>query len=216
MDTYLRFLYEFLTQFFSGFKIIFKAAWEGLTHIFDIPAYVKIVGAYKKDFTGGEWVGVALAILSIVAILGLIGVLLFFAIKKLLKFRKKLAEREEVAEEIADLNNKVARLVKEKQDILAMKVSQLGLKAGESPIDESDPNNPNGEKSEEEIEGGNTRFQKLAVVDKEYANYKIQNYGNTFNLEELCQTFRNFAASRMKLYYKINIVRLFIPSSISF
>jgi hypothetical protein len=37
-------------------------------------------------------------------------------------------------DEIADLNNKVATMAQEKEDILAMKVSQLGLKPGDHQL----------------------------------------------------------------------------------
>ena len=43
-------------------------------------------------------------------------------------------EKEELLDEVANLNNQVATLVKEKEDILAMKVSQLGLKPDEAEI----------------------------------------------------------------------------------
>lgn len=209
MDTYFRFLYEFLTQFFGGFKLIFVALWEGIKNIFDIPAYVRIISDYKKDFTGIEWIGVAIAILTIIVILVLIGILLFFAIKRIIKFRKKIVDRESVENEIADLNSKVARLIKEKQEILAMKVSQMGLGEGESPTsDENEMNN--GEKFEEMENVDDSRFPKLTAVDREFANYRVQNYGNTFNLEELCENFRNFAASRLRLYYKIDLIRSFV------
>ena len=57
-----------------------------------------------------------------------------------------------------------------------------------------------------------SRFFKLTQIDEEYANKEPENFGNTFTLEELCDTFRNFAASRMKLYYKIKIIRLFVAA----
>ena len=56
------------------------------------------------------------------------------------------------------------------------------------------------------------RFSKLAAIDEQFANYKIQNYGNSFTLEELCNNFRNFAASELKLYYRPQMIRLFISA----
>ena len=109
-------------------------------------------------------------------------------------------------EEIATLNKEVATMTKEKQDILAMKVSQLGLKPGEDPNEEQ-----NLEKVEEEENLG-IRFAKLNEIDEEFKDYKIQNYGNTFSLEELVNLFRNFAASRLRLYYSVEMIRLFISA----
>ena len=55
-------------------------------------------------------------------------------------------------------------------------------------------------------------LNKNALIDERYANYKIQNYNNTFTLEELVELFRNFAASQLRLYYKTDIIRLFISA----
>ena len=87
-----------------------------------------------------------------------------------------------------------------------MKVSQLGLKPGESPEETSEEN------KEENTAGQDTRFAKLITIDEEYANYKIKNYGNSFTLPELCDHFRNFAASKLHLYYTIDMMRLFISA----
>ena len=39
MDTFTRFLYEFLSQFFSGFLTILKGFENGIKQIFDIKSY---------------------------------------------------------------------------------------------------------------------------------------------------------------------------------
>ena len=87
-----------------------------------------------------------------------------------------------------------------------MKVSHLGLKPDEADTEEV----PEGEEKEEKVNVGDSRFSKLAVIDRDYANYKIKNYNNSFNLEELVELFRNFAASKLKLYYKTELIRIFI------
>ena len=81
MDTFLRFLYEFLFQFFSGIFSIFKGFGSGIKGMFNIKAYVKIINFYKDDFSGPEWLLVGLAILSIVFILAIVGLLIFFIVK---------------------------------------------------------------------------------------------------------------------------------------
>ena len=39
MDTFMKFLYEFLNQFFKGFILFFKGLFNGVVEIFNIPAY---------------------------------------------------------------------------------------------------------------------------------------------------------------------------------
>ena len=113
-------------------------------------------------------------------------------------------------EEIGSLNKQVADLVQEKEKILAMKVSQLGLKPTEEAVITNEEENSENEGSEETENLDNIRFSKLHAIDIEYMNYKVQNYNNTFTLEELVELFRNFAASKLKLYYTSNMIRLFI------
>lgn len=204
MDTFFRFVYEFLLQFFQPIIEVFKAIFNGILKMFNVGDYIKILNFYKDDFSGAEWIFVCLAILLIVLILGGIIFLVYFLVRKYLRFRKTLVEQESLLEEVADLNKEVNNLMKEKQDILAMKVSQLGLKPGEEATEEV------GE--EEKVDVTDSRFAKLTAIDEEYKNYKIKNYNNSFTLEELVELFRNFAASKLRLYYTTEMIRIFISA----
>ena len=204
MDTFMKFLYEFLNQFFKGFILFFKGLFNGVVEIFNIPAYIKVIRYYQSDLKGPEWIFVAIAVLAVVVLLVSIILLIYFVLRKYLKFRKTIVEQESLLEEVATLNNEVANLIQEKQDILAMKVSKLGLKPGDSDTEEVE--------TQDEVAGDGQRFPKLASVDEAFAKYKIQNYNNTFTLEELVENFRNFAASKLRLYYSTEMIRLFISA----
>ena len=206
METFTKFLYDFLGQFFSGIGTMFSGIGKGIQMALNIGSYSEIIGKYKNDFSMPEWILVAISIGLIVFFFVLIGLLIFFIIKKYGKIRKKTIDQDAMLQEIASLNGQVAKLVKEKDEILAMKVSQLGLKPGESPEETPEEN------KEENTAGQDTRFAKLITIDEEYANYKIKNYGNSFTLPELCDHFRNFAASKLHLYYTIDMMRLFISA----
>ena len=208
METLTRFLYEFLSKFFSGIGMAIQGILNGLNSMFNIPGYIQIINEYKEDLSMSEWLLVGLAIACIVLIIALVIALIYLFIKKYIKITKKAVDQEKLMTEIADLNDRVVDLVKEKEEILAMKVSQLGLRPGES----STISRSSGEfdKIEDDIDG--VRFPKLNAVDNEYTNYKVRNYGNDFTLKELCENFRNFAASKLKLYYDINLIRLFISA----
>ena len=200
MDTYVRFLFEFMSVFFSGVGKILGGIFSGLVQMFNIGDYLYIIETYRKDFSTGEWVLVVLAVIIMLVILALIILVIVFFVKKYFKFRKTLVEQESMLEEIASLNKEVATLVQEKEKILAMKVSQLGLKPNEEATVTE-------EATDEEIETlddedlDNIRFSKLHSIDVAFKDYKIQYYDNNFTLEELVEIFRNFAASRLGLYY---------------
>ena len=207
MDTFTRFLYEFLSQFFSGIMIALKGIGTGFIQIFDIKSYQNILDAYKDDLSLPEWTLVIASIFCILVLIVLIFVLIYLLIRKYLKFRKQAVKQEDLMEEIASLNNKVANLVEEKEKILAMKVSQLGLKPGESTEEDVKEN-----VQEDSNVNPDIRFSKLALIDEEFANYKNKDYGNSFSLPELCENFRNFAASKLGLYYKIEMMRIFVAA----
>ena len=132
----MRFLYEFLSQFFKGIELAIVGIFNGIKQIFNIKGYAKVVEFYREDFNGPEWVFVLIAIILIALLLGLIIFLAVFLIRKYIRFRKTIVEQEELLNEVSDLNNEVSSLLKEKEDILAMKVSHLGLKPGESETEE--------------------------------------------------------------------------------
>ena len=218
MSTFIRFLFEFMSVFFSGVGLIFGGIFKGIIQMFNISQYLSVIDFYRKDFGGLEWLLVILAIVIMLVILGLIVLIIGFAFKRYFKFRKTLVEQESMLEEIGTLNRQVATLVQEKEQILAMKVSQLGLKPGESAtvagvggsskVGEADTSEE--DSNDEDISADNIRFSKLHAIDLEYKDYKIQNYNNTFTLQELVELFRNFAASKLRLYYTTEMIRLFI------
>ena len=207
MDTFVRFLYEFINQTVSGILMIFKGLIDGIKQMFNVKQYVEVFRSYYADFSAPEWVMAVLSILFVVIFLGLIVFLVLFIVKKYAKLRKPVTDQEALLDEVATLNKKVVKLSKEKDEILAMKVSQLGLKPSE--LNEENPQG-SGEEGEEVDPSTTQRFAKLSLIDMEYANYKIQNYNNSFDLPEFCFNFRNFAASKLKLYYTEKMMRIFI------
>lgn len=211
MRTFLKYFYEILSQFFSGFISIFKGLVDGVKKIFDIKSYIKIAGEYKGDFNISEWVLFGVSILILLVFVAVIVLLIVYIIRKYIRFRKTVIEQESMLDEISDLNGRVASLLKEKEDILAMKISQLGLKPDESATLDTSAEGTSG--SEEELDKNTAiRFAKLHDVDIRYENYKVPNYGNSFTLPELVEIFRNFAASQLRLYYKTEMIRLFISA----
>lgn len=186
METVFRFLYEFLSQFFSLFIETFTGIWKGIKELFNIKGYISIVNFYKDDFSVGEWIIAALAIILVLGIVIMLIILIVSFIKKIIKTKKIAIDKDSLLSEVASLSDKVTDL----------------------NIDDDSSS----EKKEDIPDGEGMRFPKLAAVDEAYANYKIKNYGNNFTLEELVELFRNFAASKLKLYYKTEMIRLFISA----
>ena len=120
METYGRFLFEFLNQFFSGFKEIFSGLISGIQKIFNIGGYTEIIQYYKNDFSMPEWTLVALAIFALVFVVGAVAALIIMAVVRHSRWKKKLMNQEELLEEIDALNSQVESLIEEKLKILDM------------------------------------------------------------------------------------------------
>ena len=231
MSTYIRFLYEFMSVFFGGIWTILVGIYNGIIQMFNISSYIYVIQAYHKNFKTAEWIMVVVAVIILFIVLGLIILLIYFLIRKYIRFRKTLIQQESMLEEVGKLRAQVKKLIKEKDDILAMKVSEMGLKNEEIPGEEgsveaveSTDSSTSSEDNTETVEDNKpktelekmdldkVRFSKLHAIDIQYQNYTPKNYNNSFTLEELVEIFRNFAASRLRLYYNTKMMRLFISA----
>ena len=129
---------------------------------------------------------------------------LYQLIRRYLKFAKTEIEKDELLEEISFLNQKTVELIDEKNKILALKVSNLGI----SPEDEKRLNAD----AEEDVQTGPSRFVKLIQVDKEYQNAVTSIHmrdEDMINLNDLVKRFINFSASRLGLFYDKKIISAF-------
>src|SRR5574344_186842 len=148
MDFFIRFLFDFMSQFFNGLLQIITNIGGGIAKMVDIPAYINIIKGYQGDIKGAGWILVVLVILVFVILIALMGFIVFLIIRKYVRVRKTLVEQESLLEEVADLNRSVLKLTQEKDKILAMKVRQLGPKPGESSELEISEEREDGEKKE--------------------------------------------------------------------
>ena len=63
-----------------------------------------------------------------------------------------------------------------------------------------------------EKEKKQSRFYMLTQTDKEMANRTESGFNDEIGMEEFCERFRKFAASRLRLYYDIREIRRFVAS----
>jgi len=56
------------------------------------------------------------------------------------------------------------------------------------------------------------RFCMLSEIDRNREKYGAKRYEGVVSLEYMCESFRNYAASELKLYYEIEDIRRFIAS----
>jgi len=189
------------------FKTIFDAIW-GIVISFKI--YINTINNYFPQFTILGWI---LGLLSIIILIGIFGILIWLvlkALKKFFAFRKRMVEEEELLKEISRLNSEVKALIEEKNKIMAMKVSQLGLKPGEEDQEEQEDAEP------EDPNGGVSRFVRLIDVDAKYEEHpvKIKDPQN-YTLSDIVDRYRNFANKHMHLYYERELIMAFVAGMAS-
>ncbi|MBQ1437360.1 MAG: hypothetical protein IIZ07_05435 [Ruminococcus sp.] len=211
MDTVFDFLFQFLGQFFGSLWSIITGLFNGIGGMFNFPKYVGIIKDFTTELGGLAWVIAIIAIVLLAAVMALIVWLIVVAVKKSVKSRKRRKDTDSLVKEVQSLNKEVMRLNLEKDKILSMKVSQIGLNPNEIAEltgEEIEALN----KGEEDDFTGGTRFYKLAEIDDIWADYVPPVYDDDITLPEFCDKFRLFACSKLGLYYDIKLIRLFVSS----
>ena len=114
METFTKFLYDFLGQFLAVFILVIQGFFRGIKATFNIPAYVEIFDKYKTSLDKPEWVLVVIALFIAALIIFLIVALSILIARKRIKFNKRGLNQDALLDEVATLNNKVVDLMKEK------------------------------------------------------------------------------------------------------
>ena len=226
MNSFLKWFFVFISEMLKGFAQIFSGLWNGLKQIFNIKNYINIFKTYSTDFGALGWILAVLAIIVVVAIYVLIVFIIIFAIRKYIRFRHSIVSNEDLLEEIAHLQRQVLKMTKEKDEIMAMKVAQMGIPTSGalSLADGTFGTGLEGGEGAPEAQGvaedgivhtNDVRFSKLIEVDNFYKTYEPPEYDNSITLAQFCDMYRNFACSRMHLFYEPKTIWLFVAGMAS-
>ncbi|MEA4822023.1 MAG: hypothetical protein VB122_07370 [Erysipelotrichales bacterium] len=211
MGEFAKFYIDLLKEFFNDIKEFFVGLYKVIAQIFiNIWDYIQLFIERSKYFDTLGWV-FSIVILSInIAFVIFLLIRLLQFLRRYFIFRKKELDKEELLQEIVNLNQKTLELQEEKNAIMGLKVSSISnFNQGESgyipgSIDEKLM------RADERI--ANSRFTKLTAVDEVYENKNtriVMNDTDFVSLSDLVDRFVNFASSQLKLYYKADMVRLY-------
>ncbi len=218
MNAFFYYFYTMMEHIIELFMDVVYAIWNLLVALVDVPYYVGIFKNYRGELTAAGWVCVVLVHLLIFALIVLVVYLIYRGLKIAFRFKVPVVEYEKMKDEVVRLNREVLKTQYEKDKILAMKVSEMGMQVNADLLEGA-----NGDALEEKTEipegevaatvAGELRFPRLSGLDLYYQNeYIAPEYENNLNLEEICQKMRNFAASRLGLYYDLEIMKRLFAS----
>ena len=86
MSTYIRFLFEFMSVFFSGIGKIISGIIGGIIQMFNFSEYAYVIEFYREDLKASEWVLVVIAVIVLIILLALIVGTCYFILRKYLVF----------------------------------------------------------------------------------------------------------------------------------
>ena len=200
MVNFARYYIQYLKSLFSNIGKFFAGLWTIISDAFfnDIIDYFKQLANSWNSFNFWDWIFELLAIVVNVAFFGFIILRLFQLIRRYVRFNKREIEKDALLEEIAQLTLKTNELINEKNQIMAMKVSQLGLAPGDTGREDYQ------KKEDKKKQTGTSRFSKLIAVDEKYETEvcsTIMQPDDMVSLPQLVERFINYSASQLHLYY---------------
>ena len=114
MNTFFRFFYEFISVFFDGIFMVGKGIINGIGQMFNFDEYGKVIASYKASFNGNEKIFFDMTVIVFAIIIILFALLIFFLVKKILRKINNNFTKDELLDEIGNLNEQVQKLMKEK------------------------------------------------------------------------------------------------------
>ena len=236
MDNFLRYFYQDIGRVFRAFLEIFGAFFNFLNYLLNFPMRMEIIAQYESGFTTMDWILLLVANLVLVIIIVLLIMGLVKLLKKIFRSNISVKEYDALAAQVRQLQRDLLRANYEKDKLLAMKVAELSgdgavlrdqdlnpeeeTPAEETPAEEEPaveaeyvPNSNRNTFDSPCVDPSESRFFRLTTVDNYYkTEYQAPVYDNDITLEDFCKQFRFFAASQLKLYYDLDMMRYFIAA----
>ena len=224
MDSVWSFLLEFFKVLVNGIVGIFYVGENagnqggilgGLFEMFNFGKYTSLFDEWSKtNPTFGDWIIAIIAIILVVAVLlGLI-ILLVFYVKRFVSRVFSKETNEDLIGEIARLRAELKKSEREKERLLHLRLQGKDNMVVTDDLGEpgNGNGNGNGTPKKQEEDTGESRFYKLVEIDKKYENYVAPEFNYEITLKEICDHFRNYACSELKLFYEPRIIRLFFSA----
>ncbi len=227
MNAFFYYFYNFMRSIFGHIWNVLVAIKDAIIGIFDVRYYMELFSTYRDDLSVFGWICAIIVHILLIMLLALFVFLVYKGLKVVFRFKVPVVEYEKMKDEVVTLKREIMKANYEKDKILAMKISELGMEVNPELMNtpgellaaglKADAAPESGELTAEGTEEGavevvettELRFPRLSSVDLIYKapDYQPPEYNNTITLEEVCINFRNFAASRLGLYYDLEVMK---------
>lgn len=210
MQDYFAYLREMIVAFFQYVGDWFKRRWYD-----PFVAWGGYFEQYRYFFNNhyqsfGFW-GWFFFVLFALLLIGLVGGLLFLLallVKKYVKFYKKEVDKEKLQQEVEQLQIELYNSEMANRRILNLSLESVSGKSIAPQEEGKEEKKPGDEK---------LRFPRLVNVDRKYADpasraIVMEEADKHASLKDICERFRNFAASQMRLYYTPETIRILFAS----
>lgn len=212
-----------MSAYFEFLKLTIVALFTEMgTRGFDgVFTYIgQLFDTYSLSFGPGGWVIFVIVLLLCIGLIGALFALIIYYIAHARRNKVKNNEKLMMAE-IERLNLELYDMVREKDKIIGMSTaSRTGL-SGKALIGSNigSAGSKAGEGQEgtgEAVDANASRFARLTNVDNKYGGAVIKTElpddAKDIDLKGICERFRYFACSQMRLYYTIDVVRQFFAA----
>ncbi len=233
VDNFLRYFFQDFGRVLRAFLEIFAAIFNFLNYLLNFPMRMEIIKAYEGEFTTIDWILLLVANLALIVLLVFLFIMLAKLMRRIFRFRIPVKEYDNMVKQVHSLQRDLIRANYEKDKLLSMRIAELGgnpdvakqLLQGElgqenGQTEESEETEETpvvlGERNTFEspcVDPSNSRFFRLTAVDNFYkTSYQPPVYEENVTLEEFCIRFRAYAASQLKLYYELDMIRYFVAA----
>lgn len=127
MNAYFYYFYSMMRNIFGLLWNIVLAIANAIIGILDINFYVRLFDTYRDDLTPVGWIAALITHIIILVIFILLTYLLIRGIRVLMRFKVPVVEYERMKDEIVTLKREIMKANYEKDKILAMKITDLGM-----------------------------------------------------------------------------------------
>ena len=210
MQDYFAYLREMIIAFFQNVGDWFKRRWYDPFAVWGdyFDRYHYLFNNHYENFGFWGWFFYVFFWLLLIGLIGGLLFLLFLLIRKYVKFYKKEVDKEKLQKEVEQLQIELYNSEMANRRILNLSLESVsGKSVGEQE-----------EKGEEKRPGDDKlRFPRLVGVDRKYADPSaglilMEDADKNATLKDVCERFRNFAASQMHLYYTPETIRILFAS----